>query len=87
MAAPLPDGAGGVNHVFCGQFITLCNLGLPGLTAVEGTAKLGKIPEEQEQFQMECGGYLFDVAEVADKMIRKVRVTKIQEKEQTTENE
>ena len=49
--------------------------------------KLGKIPEEQEQFQMECGGYLFDVAEVADKMIRKVRVTKIQEKEQTTENE
>ena len=49
--------------------------------------KLGKIPEEQEQFQMECGGYLFDVAEVADKMIRKVRVTKIQEKEQKTENE
>ncbi|MFR4408716.1 MAG: hypothetical protein ACLT3V_09795 [Lachnospira sp.] len=45
------------------------------------------MPEEQEQFQMECGGYLFDVAEVADKMIRKVRVTKIQEKEQTTENE
>ena len=49
--------------------------------------KLGKIPEEQEQFEMECGGYLFEVAEVADKMIRKVRVTKIQEKEQTTENE
>ena len=37
-APPLPDGAGGVNHVFCGQFITLCNLSLPGLTAVEGTA-------------------------------------------------
>ena len=28
--------------------------------------KLGKIPEEQEQFQMECGGYLFEVAEVAE---------------------
>lgn len=36
---------------------------------------------------MDAGGYLFEVAEVADKMIRKVRVTKIQEKEQTTENE
>lgn len=41
--------------------------------------KLGKIPQENEQFETECGGYLFQVAAVDNKMISKVRVTKIQE--------
>lgn len=40
--------------------------------------KLGKIPEEDEQFEIECGGYLFEVAAVDNKMISKVKVTKIQ---------
>lgn len=41
--------------------------------------KLGKIPEENEQFETECGGYLFQVEAVDNKMISRVRVTKIQE--------
>lgn len=41
--------------------------------------KMGKIPEEKEQFEIECGGYLFQVAYVENKMISRVRAVKIQQ--------
>ncbi len=39
--------------------------------------KLGKIPEENEQFETECGGYVFQIVKVEDRMIRQVRVRKV----------
>ena len=41
--------------------------------------KMGKIPEEKEQFETECGGYLFQVASVDNKMISRVKAVKIQQ--------
>ena len=38
--------------------------------------KLGKIPDENEKFETECGGYIFQVMSVENKMISLVKVTK-----------
>jgi putative hemolysin len=43
--------------------------------------KLGKIPEEGEQFETECEGYLFSVETVENKMIRTVRARKTLQQE------
>ena len=40
---------------------------------------MGKIPKEKEQFETECGGYLFQVASVDNKMISRVKAVKIQQ--------
>ena len=37
-AAAVPDGAGSVDNVLCGQLIALCDLGLTGLAAVQAPA-------------------------------------------------
>ena len=34
--------------------------------------KLGKIPAENEKFETECGGYIFRILSVSDKMIQKI---------------
>ena len=38
--------------------------------------KLGKIPEDNEQFETECEGYIFQVLSVENKMISLVKVRK-----------
>ena len=38
--------------------------------------KLGKIPDENEEFETECGGYIFRILSVGNKMIQKVLVFK-----------
>jgi CBS domain containing-hemolysin-like protein len=43
--------------------------------------KLGKIPEEGEQFETECEGCLFSVETVENKMIRTVRARNILQQE------
>ena len=45
------------------------------------TALLGKIPSEDEEFSVEGNGCRFDVLSVNNKMIEKVRVTKLPEKD------
>jgi putative hemolysin len=45
--------------------------------------KMGKIPEPDEQFETECGGYLFRVLKVENKMVSKVLVMKLPESEDT----
>ncbi len=40
-------------------------------------SKLGRIPEENEQFSVDYGGYNFKIAEVLDKMIQSVLVTRL----------
>ncbi len=45
------------------------------------TALLGKIPSEDEEFSVEGNGCRFDVLSVNNKMIEKVRVTKLLEKD------
>ncbi len=39
---------------------------------------MGRIPQEGDDFQCECGGYMFKVLEVTGKVINKVQVAKIQ---------
>lgn len=41
-------------------------------------SKLGRLPEDQEQFETEYKGYVFKVLEANRKMIQKVSVTKLQ---------
>lgn len=43
--------------------------------------KMGKIPEEGEQFETDCGGYRFKVLEVHDKMITRVQAAVLQPEE------
>lgn len=53
-------------------------------------AKMDKIPDENEKFEIEVDGYLFQIISVQNKMIQTVRVTKLHEqenREETKENE
>lgn len=43
--------------------------------------KLGKIPEKDEQFETECGGYIFKILSVENKMVAKVLATPVKDKE------
>ena len=40
-------------------------------------SKLEKIPEENEEFEIDCEGYNFKILTVSNKMIQTVLVTKI----------
>ena len=53
-------------------------------------SKMDKIPDENEKFEIEVDGYLFQIVSVQNKMIQTVRVTKLHEqenREETKENE
>ena len=47
--------------------------------------KLGKIPDENEEFETECGGYIFRILSVGNKMIQKVLVSKADKKDKGNE--
>ena len=47
--------------------------------------KLGKIPDENEEFETECGGYIFRILSVGNKMIQKVLVRKADKKDKGNE--
>ncbi len=48
-------------------------------------AKMDKIPEENEQFEVVVGGYLFKLLSVQNKMIQSVLVTRLKEEKQVVE--
>lgn len=48
-------------------------------------AKMDKIPDENESFEIEVDGYLFQILSVQNKMIQSVRVTKLAEHENRME--
>lgn len=48
-------------------------------------AKMDKIPDENETFEIEVDGYLFQIISVQNKMIQSVRVTKLAEHENRME--
>lgn len=50
-------------------------------------SKLDRIPEEDEEFEVEVEGYLFQILSVSNKMIQRVLVTKLPEEEPETEEE
>ena len=50
-------------------------------------SKLDRIPEEDEEFEVEVEGYLFKILEVSNKMIQSVQVTKVAATEETEVDE
>lgn len=43
--------------------------------------EMGKIPQDDDEFECECGGYVFKTVEIKDRMITKVMASKIEDKE------
>lgn len=50
-------------------------------------SKLDRIPEEDEEFEVEVEGYLFKILEVSNKMIQSVQVTKVAATEESEGDE